>query len=304
MKILQGHSLMRYLILTIFAIAMQAQAALAWGPNGHRITAQIGARNMTPATALWVFSINDGRSLALMATWPDFVRSFPEYDCFKPWHFLTVEDRQSLEDAMKLRPEKSGACDMEVFHALDMPANVVEAIDYFSDILRGDAVKAANFAKMLQANGATPYNGSIDQTALALVVHLVGDVHQPLHVGRGPDRGGNAIAVKWFDEPAKLHEVWDELMIDSEKLSYSEFAAFLKQRFGKTDIGDYQDGAVSWALESVGHRAAVYDFGAAAGEDVPNLSYEYQAKHDAFLKQRLFQGGKRLSVLLNDIFNK
>lgn len=293
---------MRYLILTIFAIALNAQTALAWGPNGHRITAQIGEDNLTPLAAERLTAIAGARSLALMATWPDFVRSFPEYDCFKPWHFLTVEDGQSLEDAMKLRPEKSGACDMDSFHALEMPANVVEAIEYFSDILRGDAVKAENFAQMLRVNGATPYNGSVEQTALALVVHLIGDVHQPLHVGRGPDRGGNAIAVKWFDEPVKLHEVWDESMIDSEKLSYSEFAAFLMQRFWQTDIGAYQDGARTWALESVGHRAAVYDFGAAAGEDVPNLSYEYQAKHDAVLKQRLFQGGMRLSQVLNRIF--
>ena len=69
-------------------------------------------------------------------------------------------------------------------------------------------------------------------TALALLVHLVGDVHQPLHVGRGPDRGGNSIDVYWFGEPVVLHEVWDEGLIEKEALSFTEFAVFLVQDLG------------------------------------------------------------------------
>lgn len=292
---------MRYFILTIFAIALNTQGALAWGPNGHRITAQIGEDNLMPEAVERLKDIVGDQSLALMATWPDFVRSFPEYDCFKPWHFFTVEDGQTIESAMKLRPKDSGTCDMETFKALDMPGNVVEAIGYFADILDGDTSKAANFAQMLQANGAAPYNNSIEQTALALVVHLIGDVHQPLHVGRGPDRGGNNITVNWFDSYVNLHQVWDELLIEREKLSYTEFAAFLEQRFGDTGIGDYREGVTSWTQESIGHRDAVYDFGGGKGFNVPRLSYGYAAKQDTLIKQRLYQGGKRLSVVLNAI---
>lgn len=292
---------MRIIALATFAIFLHAGSVFAWGANGHRITAKIGEDNLTSVAAERLKDIVGDQSLALMATWPDFVRSFSEYDCFKPWHFLTVDDGTSIDDARSVRPNRSGSCDMDSFNALGMPANVVDAITYFSDILDGDAQKAADFAQMLKVNGAAPYNGSIEQTALALVVHLVGDVHQPLHVGKGPDRGGNTITVDWFGENMKLHEVWDEALIERQELSYTEFAAFLEQRFGTTDMGDYGDGSQSWAQESVGYRGAVYDFGGNAAYNVPRLEYKYAAKQDRLIKERLYQGGMRLSAVLNAI---
>ena len=65
------------------------------------------------------------------------------------------------------------------------------------------------------------------QEALRFLVHFVGDIHQPLHVGRRADRGGNSIPVTLFGQETNLHSVWDTGLVDSEKLSFSEFAAFI-----------------------------------------------------------------------------
>ncbi len=280
-------------------VILSAQAAHAWGPNGHRITAQIAEGTMSGADRINLWAIAGPRGLALMATWPDFVRSFAQYDCFKPWHFLTVEDGQPIEEALKRPPDLSDACDKAAFADLDMPGNVVDAITFFADILKGDKDKAARFSKLMETQNAPLYQGSVDMTALALLVHLVGDVHQPLHVGRGPDRGGNSIDVYWFGEPVVLHEVWDEGLIEKEALSFTEFAVFLVQDLGYDAPAN--SAPVSWAEESVNLRAKVYDFGDKTKNGLPDLSYSYAAQNDAVFKARLHTGGVRLAALLSEI---
>ena len=75
----------------------------------------------------------------------------------------------------------------------------------------GDAVRELRrFLKVL--DGDAPKAKKVE--ALKWVVHLVGDLHQPLHVGRGADRGGNKIEVTWFGKPSNLHKVWDDGLID------------------------------------------------------------------------------------------
>lgn len=277
-------------------------AALAWGPTGHRITAKIAEDNMDPAAHAKMQEITGARSLALLSHWPDFVRTFAEFDCLKPWHFLTVEDGQDIAEALLAAPFVSGGCDRDSFERLGMPKNVVEAIGFFTAVLEGDAAKTAAFAEMLGESGAEPMNGSVTLTALALLVHLVGDVHQPLHVGRGPDRGGNTITVDFFGEMKNLHEVWDEDMIDRELLSYTEFASFLSQEFSDAAPVEFGAGPVDWALESVSHRGAIYDFGGNPNFNVPKLSYPYADGLKPLLHQRLYQGGMRLAEILNRVF--
>ena len=59
------------------------------------------------------------------------------------------------------------------------------------------------------------------------MIHLVGDIHQPLHVGRAEDRGGNDIRVNFFDKKSNLHSVWDSDMINNYRISYTEFSNYL-----------------------------------------------------------------------------
>ena len=131
-----------------------------------------------------------------------------------------------------------------------------------------------------------------------MLVHLVGDIHQPLHVGKPGDRGGNDIKVKWFRNESNLHRVWDSEMIDDTRLSYTELAGSL----GKPDkitVSQWQAASVrEWALEDIALRQQVYAVGNG------NLGYEYSYKHFALAKHRMLQAGIRLAGVLNSIYGK
>ena len=76
--------------------------------------------------------------------------------------------------------------------------------------------------------------------ALAFLVHFVADVHQPLHVGRRDDRGGNSIKVNWRGKTFNLHQVWDSGLIADEKLSESAYVALI-DRSSRAQQSVWQD---------------------------------------------------------------
>jgi hypothetical protein len=287
----------------VFAVfALSPTDASAWGKNGHRIVGDIAQETLTPQAEAGLEAVAGHHSLALLSTWPDFIRSFSAYDCFKPWHFLTVEDGQEIDDAVILGARLGGECDRDVFNDLNMPNNILDAINYFEAVLRGDNQKADDFSELLEMHNAEALDGSIQLTALALLVHLVGDIHQPLHVGRGPDRGGNTITVEWFDEYVTLHELWDTELIEHQELSFTEFSDFLRQEFEDGSAVALGGTVTSWAQESVDIRYQVYEFDGNSAFNVPRLGYVYAANNNMLLKERLYSGGMRLGALLNQIY--
>ena len=266
--------------------------SLAWGDSGHRIVAQIGEDRLTDSARAAIRKFAGSRGLALLATWPDFIRSEPAWDFAKPWHFLTVEDDQEISEML------GGGS------ASDTPRNVVEAIEFFSAVLRGDAARTASFEALLNTNKVQPLGGSIELTALTFLVHFVGDIHQPLHVGRANDLGGNRISVNWFGEVTNLHSVWDEGLIESENLSYSEFVRFLEQELaGEIELAQ-DSNPEDWAEESIGYRQQVYEIWSQTSRtnSLPDLGYNYAHDHIGQIRLRLHKGGLRLAARLNAIF--
>jgi hypothetical protein len=128
------------------------------------------------------------------------------------------------------------------------------------------------------------------------LVHFVGDIHQPLHVGLGPDRGGNGVKVMWFRADSNLHRVWDSDMIDDKNLSYTELANWVSTA-SATDIVKWKKSSVrDWAKESVNYRKQVYDYGDG------KMGYQYSYKYFHIVKLRLHQSGVRLAAVLNEIY--
>jgi len=292
-------------VAALMVLTLAPSVAYAWGANGHRIVAQVGEDYLSPQARSEVRAIAGRQSLALLSTWPDFIRSFSEWDCVKPWHFLTVEDKETIDQGLLRKADLNRSrCDPELFTDLEMPNNVLEAIDYFAAIVGGDEEKGKRFGLLLAGSGVEPYGGSLRLTALALVVHFVGDIHQPLHVGRGGDRGGNSITVEWFDELTKLHSLWDSGLLDQEGLSFSEQAAFLEQEFAAEPVIEFGSGPRTWAQESIDHRDEVYDIVNDRNPEanLASLSYRYAANRNELLKSRLYAGGIRLAQLLNSVF--
>jgi hypothetical protein len=133
---------------------------------------------------------------------------------------------------------------------------------------------------------------------IKMLVHLVGDIHQPLHVGCCDDQGGNKVKVKWFRNESNLHRVWDSDMIDDTRLSYTELAQSLNEP-DAIEIAKYQKASVrDWANESMSVRKAVYAIGDG------NLSFKYPYKNFSLVRERILKAGIRLAGILNEIYGK
>lgn len=271
-------------------------SANAWGPTGHRVVAEIAQRHLTPAAQVKVSLILDGRTLADVANWPDELRSDPRYDKYKPLHFATVKNGLT-----SYRDSEKALC-----------GDVVVAIDAFTAFLRTGSRESLYVVKALSdktdgtGQGAcNPQETEPISTALALsfLVHLMGDLHQPLHVG-GTDLGGNLVDVNWMDRwKTNLHSTWDDEMVDYERLDYTQYARFL-DRASEADASRWLAGnTISYADEAVAMRSKLYVFPDDSGKPaVHKVSYKYIGAQRDRMREQLLKGGLRLAGVLNSIF--
>jgi hypothetical protein len=255
------------LLLAALAAALLPAPTLAWGKTGHRVVAAIADRHLTPAARRAVRRTLGVESLAEASNWPDFMRSDPApfwQDESTPWHYVTVPTGKTYAE-VGAPPE----------------GDAMTALIRYSKLVRDRRAPLAE-----------------RQLALRFIVHIVGDLHQPLHVGRPGDRGGNDVKVTWFGEPTNLHSVWDTKLVDEQQLSYSEMTAWLDARItpGMVRRWSVVDANV-WIAESAALRERIYP-----AADKTALSYGYVYENKARVEERLEQGGIRLAAYLNKLF--
>lgn len=284
-------------VVATFLLLSLPASAHAWGPTGHRVVAEIAQRHLTPAAQTKVSGLLDGRTLADVANWPDDLRSDPRFDKYRPLHFATVKNGlASYRDAEKAR------C-----------GDVVVAIDAFKAFLRTGSRESLYVVKALsdKTDGAGKEACNPQETqplspaqALSFLVHLMGDLHQPLHVG-GIDLGGNQVTVNWLDRwKSNLHSVWDDEMVDFERYDYTQYARFL-DRAVKTDESRWTIGdTISYADEAVAMRSKLYVFpdGESGSPAIPKISYKYIGAQRERMREQLLKGGMRLAAVLNATF--
>jgi len=251
--------------------------------------ARIAEYHLSEKAKATVQELLASESLPRIANEPDHWRSNPKWNCAALFHYTNVDDGEIYN-----------------VHSAAAESDIVRALVYFEKILRQkDAPREQRI------------------TALQWLVHLVGDLHQPLHVGRSCDKGGNTIDVLWFGKKSNLHKVWDSQMLNDSDLSYSEYADFLntqpKQPVAEIAKGSYND----WADEAPIVRADLYlcfgtdgccaagkncrndhqSFGACESEApfLPRLGYAYTEKQRTLVERQLIRGGVRLASILNSI---
>jgi len=235
----------------------------SWGPIGHRVVGQIAENHLSKKVRKQVARILGPEDLAMVSTWMDFVRSDPAYNFMSPWHYVSIPDGQTYQD---ITPPQQG------------------------DVI-------ATIERLIQELKTKQFTHGDEAFALKCLVHLVGDIHQPLHVGRAEDRGGNDIRLRWFREETNLHRLWDTHLIDHQQLSYTEFTKWIDHA-SKDQVSQWQSQGVRvWAQESMDYRSKVYEL----PED-GYISYRYNFEHIGFVKLRLLQAGIRLAGILNDIY--
>lgn len=253
------------------ALLVAPGVAWGWGQNGHRVAGEVAERHLSDEARRQIAVILAGDGLAEASTWPDDIRSDTAWDHAKPWHFVSIDDHETLATT-----------------ARDPKGDVLEALQRLEAVLRDPAATREAKAE-----------------ALRFYVHFAGDVHQPLHVGRRSDLGGNRIRVGWFRESTNLHSVWDQGLIQSENLSFTEIVRFIDDRSPRQIAAWQAAPYAEWVREAYCLRGAVYDFGSeatTAPNAEPQLGYAYAYAKMPIVKEQLVKAGARLAGRLNAVF--
>ena len=235
---------------------------MGWGKTGHRIVGKIAQDQLSPDAVEEITKILGHADLSRVSDWADEIKSDDSWDHAYDWHYCTIPAGETW---------KAGE------HDGKLPEKIEE------------------FRKVLKSRRSTPEEKEI---ALKFLVHLVGDIHQPLHVGNGTDRGGNDVKVEWFRESSNLHRVWDSGLIEHQQLSYTEYAHYLMLTTTGEEIVKWQsDDLQSIMAESQSYHSGLYDIGDG------KLSWDYVAAHKTDVEERLLRAGVRLGGMLNEIYD-
>jgi len=300
----------------LFAVilAIQIPAFVAWGATGHMVIAQIGWNMLSTENQNILYKfLGNNATLAEIAPLPDDYRYTPQGNWSEPCHFCNLP---------------KGATNF--------------TMDYCPHFCVVKSI--ANYTERLIKEISNPFecnfNTSYEPCALEFLVHFVGDVHQPLHVGYGYDLGGNTVKVEFMGTQTNLHHVWDTNMIDwwmyqgnwtdlVENLTsiIQQNPDIVKKYLHKTE-------PISWADESFHYVLTdVYNYNGGQEEtevnprdleqylsnrktqkkphnpignieitdDEPNLRWWYYNHNLPIVQQRLIAAGVRLGYLLTTI---
>jgi hypothetical protein len=258
----------RAVALVLTVVLALPTPAFAWGRNGHRASARLAESRLTPEARAAVRALLDeGESLADASTWADeHSRDIPGS---APWHYVNVP---------------------------------IDAPRYDARYCRDNCVvsRLAEFRRIL-ADPSAPRDRR--RMALRYVVHLVQDVHQPMHVGDRRDRGGNATQVSLFrDDRTNLHQVWDSGLLRNGFRNERAVTDALFDLARKPEARDWPGGvAEDWADESLAAARNAYR---TPGANRPiqtgaRLDREYQDANLPVAVERLTKAGLRLSEVLN-----
>lgn len=254
----------RLLFCLFLVTSFTLKAAPDWGRNGHRTVGAIAEAHLSKKAQKAIDKLLDGKSLALVSTFADEIRSDKKYYSFAPWHYVSFPFDATYETHPKSE--------------------------------KGDIIVAIN--KCIEVIKDKNSSREDKEFYLKMLVHFIGDLHQPLHVGLAEDKGGNTFQVQWFDRGTNLHAVWDTDLIESYEMSYTELAANRK-RLSKAQISAIKEGnAASWAAESRVICEDIY----ANTKPGDNLGYRYMFDYMDITKMQLQKGGIRLAAVLNEIF--
>jgi S1/P1 Nuclease len=286
-------------LLLSFAILNYSSPASAWGERAHQTIGEIASRHLTPRTQQAVADILGVESIAFAAKWPDEMREEPEFAVFAPYHILNM----STGVTYATRPESEKD-----------PKDAVTVLGKYPDLLKDPKVPR-----------------SVKMVALRYLIHVIADIHQPLHVGNRLDSGGNACKVE--SKPGKienLHGLWDREFVDDDMdqfralrtgkkfYRYNDYAddilkfnALPAAELAKIRSGTYQD----WINETRKLHPLVYPDTTPTEDskreycqrstdpkNIPVLSDAYKKLATSTVQRQVLLAGLRTAEMLNQVF--
>lgn len=281
------------ILAALLVLAAPAQAALAWGPEGHRMVGDIATRFLTPKANARILDLlgsdrlADGqpsgrRTLGEIAYWADEIKDTDWGKRRSPWHYD------------------------------DVPLCGTKAYEEYCRNGRCASAQLARHIEILAADGASPRRRN---EALKWIVHLVGDIHQPLHAGNRGDRGGNRVQVSFFGErdnppygSINLHAIWDVHMVRRLITERGGERAIVSTPVSEGDRDAWEKGSIlDWIGES--HRLAkdvVYPLlpvpSACSNKiaGVVAIDQGYYSRAAPLVEIQIRKAGIRLARVLND----
>ncbi|OKS89071.1 S1/P1 nuclease [Mucilaginibacter polytrichastri] len=241
---------------------------VAWGTQGHRIAGQIADSYLSPKAHKAVQEILGNESVAITSNWADFIKSDPSFSYLYTWHFIDFDKPYTYDE-------------MVAFLHTDKNTDAYTKLEFMIGELKKKDLSKEN--KLLY---------------LRMVIHIVEDIHQPLHTGHTTDKGGNDIKVNWFNEPTNLHSVWDSKLIDFQQLSYTEYATMINHTTTVQRAAWQKEPVSKWIYDSSTLADKIYND--VKPEDT--LNYKYNFKYISVVNEQLLKAGVHLAGLLNQIF--
>jgi nuclease S1 len=247
-----------------------APSASAWGPMGHRVAARMAETRLSPkALAAIQRLLGPDVHLADIATWADEQKEIPDA---AQWHYVNVPLTAPQYEARYCPPQ---GC-------------VVSRIEYFRRVL------------------LEPGTGRQEkQRALKFLVHLVADLHQPLHVGDNNDKGGNLLQVQFFSIGSNLHRVWDSQIMERHTNNEQVWAWDLDGVTNPAKAGEWSKGTPEqWATQSLEIAKTAYRVAGSAALIQPGakIGNEYCRTMLPVIQKQLAKAGVRTAFILNQIF--
>ncbi len=257
----------KYLSLCL-AIGL-GMALISWGKTGHRTIGRIAENHLTDKAKQAIHDLIGDTSLADISTYADEIRSHEEYKYTSSWHYINLPTGLNHDAFVKAVQEQN---QMNVYKAL----------------------------QNLELQLIDPASTRAQKVfALKLIVHFVGDLHQPMHVSRAEDQGGNKIMVTFNGKQGNLHGLWDSGLIEHQGLSYEQLAVKYDH---PTDVQVHQwqhDDMLIWLYESYQVSNQLYK----DAEANPNFDEDYYQARLPIIAERIEKAGIRLAGVLNDAFN-
>ena len=251
---------MKKILFVVFLIF--SQSVLAFSDLGHKMVAAAAWQHLTPFAKQTVGRLlgSGEQNFIAASVWADQIKSNEAFNYLKPLHYVNMPKIATKYD--KARDCKKNKC-------------VVEAIKDFSQIAKTGSEK--------------------EQTlALRMLIHLIADVHQPLHAGLFEDRGGNWYEIKYKEKSISLHKFWDNQIVKRFDRDVVSGAKKIVSNGIAVDVSNPE----AWAEES--HAIAVNSV-YLAPENKP-LTDAYLTMADNITQTQLSRASWRLAMWLNTLW--
>ncbi len=247
------------ILFTAVLIACFSTSTFAWGKEGHAIVAEVAYKYMDKHTKEIVTKYLDGMSVQDAANWMDNIKDDRSMDYMKPYHYVNFEKGE------------------EVKH--NHGGNILDELEKSMNELK--SYKSMSDADVKQK--------------IMMIFHLVGDLHQPLHVGYGSDKGGNTVQVNFEGKGSNLHRFFDSGIIRKQNITSKK--VLKENRTCKSNRKKIANSTViEWANQSRSELESIYDFKGA------KVSQDYVNKFEPLVTKQLYDAGVRLASIMNSTF--